>query len=251
MKGGLAVLERARTEPSCNGCSGCSWVFSELSAKEFEALKRLMRPLKFNKGDLIFQEGEPGFGLYIICRGKVKLSKHAPNGKEQILKILGPGEILGEGTLFDREEYSASAKALEDAQAQFIERRDFLDFLEKHHGVALKLIEKLARELRGFESKLIEMAYAGAHERLARLLLAIANKYGIEEAEGRYIGLELSRLELAELASLSLETTIRALGEFRDRGFVVFRGHQIIITDEASLGQLARPIPVMWKENLL
>lgn len=79
----------------------------------------------------------------------------------------------------------------------------------------------------------------------------MADKYGSAEPEGRYIGLELSRLELAELAGLSLETAIRTLGEFRDRGFVVFRNHQIILTDEANLHRLAKPLPVIWKENLL
>lgn len=77
MKSGSFVFERARRQGRslhCNGCSGCSWVFSGLRAKEFEALKRPMRLLKFQKGDLIFQEGEPGFGLYIICRGKVKVT---------------------------------------------------------------------------------------------------------------------------------------------------------------------------------
>ena len=84
-------------------CGECSWLFSGLGSETLEAIREMSRSLQYPKGEVVFQEGEPAFGLYIICKGKVKLAKHSLRGKKQILKLLGPGELLGEKTLFDRE----------------------------------------------------------------------------------------------------------------------------------------------------
>jgi CRP-like cAMP-binding protein len=111
-------------------CRGeCSWIFSDLDEKGLKELRAMARPVSYDKGELIFQEGEPAFGFYVICTGKVKLAKHSPTGKKQILKLLGPGEILGEKTMFDREVYTAYAQTLEPTRMNFYQREPFIAFL--------------------------------------------------------------------------------------------------------------------------
>src|SRR5574337_318813 len=76
-------------------CAGeCSWLFSELGSDGREKLRKMIRQFQYPKGEVIFQEGEPAFGFYIICKGKVKLAKHSLKGKKQILKLLGTGEVF-------------------------------------------------------------------------------------------------------------------------------------------------------------
>ncbi len=226
-------------------------MFEGLSPEAWEELRSLMRPLELAAGETVFHEGMPSFGLYILCEGKIKLAKHTRGGHSQILKLLGPGEILGEKTLFDGETYTCYAKTLEPSRLMFIPRDDFLAFVRRHPEVAIRLVEKLARELKAFGDKLVEIASRSAKERVARVLLELARAFGKKTPEGLDIGLELQRAELAEMASISTETAIRILSELSDRGIVALQGHRIIIRKPDSLRAMAHPFRTYLRENLL
>jgi CRP-like cAMP-binding protein len=234
------------------GCEGEGpWVFAELSEEGQRELGELVRRIDYGKDEVIFQEGEPSFGLYFICQGRAKLAKRSRKGKRQILKLVGPGEILGEKTMFDQEVYTAYAKTIEPTILYFIERGAFLDFLRRHPKVALHLIEKLSRELKAFQNRLLEVSYEGSVERLARLLLAVGDSCGVAEDERLYLGLELSRAELAEMAGISTETAIRTLSRLKERGLIEIDGHKIYIRDRRGLERLAEPFFPDTRENLL
>lgn len=228
-----------------------SWLFEDQQDQAYERLMEMSREFNYGPGDMIFQEGQPAFGVYIISSGKVKLSKYGSNGKKQILKLLSAGEILGEKTMFDNEIYTAHAKTLEDTTLHFIERNAFIEYLKDHPEVSLRLIEKLCREIKGFQGKLVEIAYENSSERLARLLLLLAKEYGIETEDGLDIGIELSRADFAELAGMTTETAIRTLSKFKERGMIALDGSKIYITDKDQLNKLAEPFLVGLKENLL
>lgn len=235
-----------------DGCEGEGpWIFADLSAEGREELAGLIRRIEYGKDEVVFQEGEPAFGLYFICQGRVKLAKRSSKGKRQILKLLSPGEILGEKTMFDREVYTAYAKTLGPASLFFIERRACLGFLHRHPKVALKLIEKLSRELKGFQQRLLEVSYGGSIERLARLLLTVGESCGVPEGDRLYLGLELSRAELAEMAGISTETAIRTLARLKEHGLIGIKGHKIYIRDREGLGKLGEPLFPSTRENLL
>jgi CRP-like cAMP-binding protein len=231
-------------------CRGeCSWIFSDLEEKGVKELRAMARPVSYDKGELIFQEGEPAFGFYVICTGKVKLAKHSPQGKKQILKLLGPGEMLGEKTMFDREVYTAYAQTLDPTRMNFYQREPFISFLEKYPKVALKIIEKLSREIKAFQDRLIETSYEGSDERMARLLLMMRRSTGLRKRRGlRWV--DLSRSELAELAGISTETAIRTLSAFKERGYVELDGPKIYLRDRESLSKIAEPFEIRLKENL-
>jgi CRP-like cAMP-binding protein len=242
--------ERPKGPTICgvDGCAGCSWIFTGLNDDGQQELRRLMRSVEYGTDEAIFHEGTPAFGFFIICNGKAKIIKQGPGGKRQILKIVGPGELLGEENLFDGGTHSASARTLEPTTAKFVKREEFLDLLQRYPTVALQLAEKVARELQGFQAKLIETAYESCRARLARLLLVLSEKYGTDNTE---IQTRISRTDLAEMAGISTETAIRTLGEFEERGLISLRRRKISILDRVGLEELAAPLPVETIENLL
>ncbi|MCR4404813.1 MAG: Crp/Fnr family transcriptional regulator [Candidatus Acetothermia bacterium] len=217
-------------------------LFAKLYGRELEELVPLARPLEYEEGQIIFEEGEPVFGVYFIDRGKVKLAKRSLGGRRQILKLVGPGEILGEEALFDEQAYSAHARALERTATEFVTVKEFHAFLEAHPRVALKLIEQLSREIKGFQSKLLETSYESSLGRVANLLLSLVDKWGEEEDGGLYIGVKLSRTELAELAGIASETASRLLARLRERGILALDGQRIIIRDRARLAVLSSKV---------
>jgi CRP/FNR family transcriptional regulator len=248
---GSAAREQKQIDICRNCAVGCSYIFQGLPPEEFAKIAAVMRPMKLAAGETIFHEGLPAFGLYIICRGKVKLAKHTRAGHAQILKLLGPGEILGEKTLFDQETYTSFAKTLEPSQLVFIPREEFMAFIKEHPEVAIRLIEKLSRELKAFGEKLVEVTSRSAKERVARLLWELANAYGEETEEGLDVGVELPRAELAEMAGVSKETAIRILSELKDRDIISLPGRRIVIKDLEKLRKLVHPFSTPLKENLL
>ncbi len=205
-------------------------VFSDLKKEELEKLEGLIRYIDYGPDELIFMEGAPAFGFYLVFEGAVKLVKRSAKGKSQILKIVGPGGMLGETTLFDKTVHNAYAKTLIPSKVGFIERGDFFYFLEHHPKVIFRFFERLSLELKAFQNKLAERSYASSKERLARLILALGK-----------MGIELSRGELAEMAGVSSKTAIRTLGELESRGIIALENRRIRILKEDYLKRLVEP----------
>ena len=215
-------------------------IFSDLKEKDLEKLRDSTRKIKYGHGEIIFQEGAPAFGFYLIFEGMVKLVKRSMRAKSQILKIVGPGEILGETTLFDKGSHNAYAKTLEPVVVGFIERGDFFYFLERHPKTILRLYERLSEELKAFQNKLAERSYSSSKERLARLILYLGKS-----------GVELSRAELAEMAGVSSKTAIRTLSELESRGIISIESRKIKILREDYLLKIMEPFPVDLHANLI
>ncbi|MCX6096284.1 MAG: Crp/Fnr family transcriptional regulator [Candidatus Bipolaricaulota bacterium] len=215
-------------------------IFSDLKDKDLEKLREGVRRIQYGPGEIIFQEGAPAFGFYLIFEGMVKLVKRSMRAKSQILKIIGPGEILGETTLFDKGSHNAYAKTLGPVLVGFIERGDFFYFLERHPKTVFRLYEKLSAELKAFQNKLAERSYSSSKERLARLILHLGKS-----------GVELSRAELAEMAGVSSKTAIRTLSELESRGIIAIESRKIRIIREDYLQKIMEPFSVDLNANLI
>lgn len=238
---------------SCIGtCSELARLLGEFDEAEYHEFLRSSRRLYYGSGELIFQQGTPAKGLYLICSGRVELVRLSADKRErQVPKLLGPGEFLGEETLFTHSESVTYARTLKPSELCFMEKQDFLGFLERHPALTLSLIEKLSREVKAFQSKLVESTYENGEERLVRLLSAIGHRYGRRRRSQLEIELELGRAELAELAGLTTETTIRILQHLKTEGILVLSGRQIRIADEERLSRLVRPLAVQPLENII
>ncbi|HEX32190.1 MAG TPA: Crp/Fnr family transcriptional regulator [Candidatus Acetothermia bacterium] len=215
-------------------------IFADLKEKELQKLQENSRKIKYGRGEIIFPEGAPAFGLYLVFDGMVKLVKRSMRAKSQILKIVGPGELLGETTLFDKGSYNAYAKTLSPAVIGFIERGDIFYFLERHPKTIFRMYSRLSEELKAFQNKLAERSYSSSKERLARLILHLGKS-----------GVELSRAELAEMAGVSSKTAIRTLSELESRGIIAIESRKIKILREEYLQKIMEPFSMDLNPNLI
>lgn len=215
-------------------------IFSGLKEKDLQKLRKNARKIRYDRGEIIFPEGGPAFGFYLVYEGRVKVVKRSMRGKSQILKIVGPGEILGETTLFDKGSHNAYAKTLGPVIVGFIERGDFFYFLERHPKTIFRIYENLAVELKAFQNKLAERSYSSSKERLARLILHLGKSE-----------VELSRAELAEMAGVSSKTAIRTLSELEARGIISIENRKINILREDSLQKIMEPFSQTLNPNLI
>ena len=230
----------------------CAPIFADLSDEDFGELQRLMTPIDYEAGELIQQEGMPANGVYVICRGLVKLGRHtADRERRRLFRILGPREILGLESLFCEQGcfVSGFAKALLETRVAFIERARFLEFLERHPEVSRRICKHLSKEIISYQCQLTEMAYEPIQVNLARLLLLLARRFGIRK--GDRIELEFSRSDLAELIGTHADTVVRTLAQFKEKGLITTRYHRITILEEAGLEALASPLPLCLEKGFL
>ncbi|MBI3541429.1 MAG: Crp/Fnr family transcriptional regulator [Deltaproteobacteria bacterium] len=194
----------------------------------------------YKKGQVIFYEGNQAYGLYCIFAGRVKLYKTGVDGRQQIVRIAGPGDLLGYRSLFADEPYAATSETLEDATICCIDKTAFFPLLSKNPELALNVIKKLSRELREAEDLATSIAQRSVRERMAELLLMLKETYGKPTKKGIRIDLQLTREELAEMIGITQETAIRLLSEFKTDGMIEVKDREITILKAAALLETAR-----------
>ncbi len=228
-------------------------LFEHLSERALGELRKHMRKITYGKGDLIFQEGGPSAGFYIVISGLVQYGKRSgQRGRRRILKLLGPGDCFGEEMLFQPEVCPCPgyARALTETEVMFIERSAFMDLLKRYPSVAHRLCEYLTKQLRVFECKLVELAYEPVEQNLIRLLLILTDRFGKRTKEGISLEMPLSRQELAELVGVHLDTVIHELSKLREQGLIALSDHKIVITEPERLRERAEPQTTCLSEKL-
>lgn len=215
------------------------WLFKSLNPALQEQVMTLSKLVNYEARKEIFHEGELTFGFYLIAAGTVKLSKRTSSGKKMILRVFSEGEVLGVETLYGGDIYDCHAETMTPAALYFIERRVFLDILRESPAIAFYFIEHLSQDMRMLKSKLVETAYEGSNERVANLLLRLAERFGIPTVGGTDIGLELKRGELAQMAGLTTETTIRTLRKFEQRNWIQLQRNRVILRNVDAIENLA------------
>lgn len=219
-------------------CQSCAQRFTSVFCKAKQEFISEINEQKicniYKKGQTLFNEGSYPFGVYCINDGKVKLSHLGDDGKEQIIRLLRGGDVLGYRALLSGERYSASAIALEDTQVCFIPKELFISVLKNDTGLAFEMMKLLSDELHKAEVKLTHLAQKPIRERLAETLLFIKETYGYE-ADGITLSVRLSREEIANLVGTATESTIRLLSEFKKDGMVELDGKKIKILRQKEL----------------
>jgi CRP/FNR family transcriptional regulator, polysaccharide utilization system transcription regulator len=219
-------------------CQSCAQRFTSVFCKAKQEFISEINEQKicniYKKGQTLFNEGSYPFGVYCINDGKVKLSHLGDDGKEQIIRLLRGGDVLGYRALLSGERYSASAIALEDTQVCFIPKELFISVLKSDTGLAFEMMKLLSDELHKAEVKLTHLAQKPIRERLAETLLFIKETYGFE-ADGVTLSVRLSREEIANLVGTATESTIRLLSEFKKDGMVELDGKKIKILRQKEL----------------
>jgi|GEM_PF-440093 len=212
---------------------------SHISSDSFDQMCQHGRCVRYGQGETVFHEGDPAFGLYVIDSGKVKLSKRTYNGKKMIMRLLGPKDLMGTEAVFDHSAYDTDAETLENAALHFLDRPTLWALLQQTPELRAQLLGHLSSELIQLRTWLLETAYAGSLKRLTHVLLMLAEKFGspvnVDGQMGVDLGLCLMRGELAELAGLTTETTIRILRKFQQRSWLVLQKHRVVLLQLEAL----------------
>ncbi len=223
-------------------CKVCPYrqdsVFSQLSEAKLDEFCDLKLVNHYKKAQRIFYEGEPNLGLYILCSGKVKLSRSSKLGHKQIMDIAGPCGLLGEKDLFLKNRRTVTAEAMQDCVVCFVKKEAFLEFLRQSPEVAVKMFEQLSTELDQAEEKIEALTVMDVKKRLATLLLRLAAQYGKEMPNGKLIEIALTREEMAEMVGATQETVIRALSGFRRERLIKDCDRQILLINEERLKRM-------------
>lgn len=188
---------------------------------------------------MIFYEGNLPYGLYCIVSGKVKIYKMDKEGHQHIVRLLGPGEMVGYRCLLANEPYSATAETLEETQVCFIDKKSLFHILESHPATAFHVMCSLAKDLGKAEYQMVNIVHKNIRERLAELLLVFLKKYGKKEEKGIRLNISLTREEMAELIGSTQESVIRLMSEFKQDGIIAVDGRSITILNAEKLVKTA------------
>ena len=214
-------------------------LFRRLSAEDLGHLAAATEALTYPRGAVVFSEGDPSSYFYTVARGRVKVFKVTPAGKDIILEIFGPGDPLGAVAVYEERPFPASALAVEDAICLRTPRSVFFDLLERRPTLARGLLAALNLRLVELTNRLAELTGGRVEPRFARLFLKLADQIGRVEGDGVVIPLPLSRQELADLTGTTIETAIRIMSRWGKEGVVATEKDGFVILDRAALELLA------------
>lgn len=209
-------------------------IFNGLTETELQFLAERAVPRQYCKGELLFTEGDPCTGLFVIESGHVRIFKSSPNGREQILAIEGPGSSVAELPLFDGGTYPASTAATDDAQIYFISKQDFHSLCLVHPQVPLKVLKVVGGRLRRLVGIIEELSFTTVRSRLISVLLRLA-KAGKKTSAGIEIQLPPSNQELAAEIGTVRELVSRNLSRLQAEDLIHMDAKTVIIPD---LGRL-------------
>lgn len=206
------------------------------------SLLRLVRGSEqfFQKGEMLFMEGDPPRWLFIVKQGKVVLSKELPGGNKTIVSVRVPGDMVGEVAVFDGKPYDTDAVALTDVIVIRLPRDNFLFAVKNNPSLAEQIIADLASRLRQAQETICLLSTQRVEKRLAALLLALIGKFGTRTDEGIVLDSSFSRYDLAAMAGTTVETTVRTLSTWAHEGIIKKHRRQIVIVDARRLAQIAR-----------
>lgn len=215
-------------------------LFAALDAEGAAALRATLRETVVAKGDMLFQEGEPGNRMYVILDGKVKLGQASGDGRETLLAVLGPGEMFGELSLFDPGMRTSTATALTDAVVLGMGNDQLQPWLAGRPEVATALLQALARRLRRTNEAMADLVFSDVPGRVAKALMDLGEKFGTITPDGLMVTHDMTQEELAQLVGASRETVNKALADFAQRGWIRLESRQVLILDVERLGRRAR-----------
>jgi CRP-like cAMP-binding protein len=210
-------------------------LFAGLSEPEMQSLSaRAVRKL-YDAGELVFSEGEPCEGFYVVLTGKIRIFKTSANGREQILAMEGPGSSVAELPVFDGGRYPASVAAVDGSEMIFISRKDFQAFCLQHPQVALKVLAVVGSRLRRLVGIIEELSFTTVRQRLVSHLLRLASDIGQKTDRGIEIMLPGSHQDLAHQIGTVRELVSRNLSRLQAEGLLELDARNILIRDVKGL----------------
>jgi CRP-like cAMP-binding protein len=212
-------------------------LFTALDDAAALSLRASMDSVKISKGGILFKEGDSGEHVYVIVEGKLKLGTSSGDGRENLLSILGPGEMFGELSLFDPGPRTSTATAVTDARLLSLGHDKLIPWLRDNPDVSLQLLSCLAQRLRRTNEAVGDLVFSDVPGRVAKALIDLGERFGKQTPEGLFVHHDLTQEELAQLVGASRETVNKALADFAGRGWLRLDGRAVLITDLERLSK--------------
>jgi CRP/FNR family cyclic AMP-dependent transcriptional regulator len=236
--GGL--MHFPNSQQAIENCQDCELhsegFFCQLPQDSLQALEGIKLTNVYPKGAVLFFEGQSSRGVYMLCRGRVKLSICSADGKMMILRIVEPGEMLGLSATVSNLLYKATAETLETCQVNFIKKDDFLRFLREHGDACFRVAQHLSQN---YQTAYVQIRSLGlshsALEKLARLLLDWCRGRGMGTEQGIRLKLGLTHEEIAGMIGTSRETVSRLFSELKSRDTIHLKGSTLVVRDISAL----------------
>jgi CRP-like cAMP-binding protein len=217
-------------------------LFDGLTTAEVNALLLLTTRKKLRARQVLCRRGDPGGQLHGVLSGRLRVISEGEDGREAILNLIDPGDVIGEISLLDAQPRSATVEALEPTELLTLHRRDLLPYLHRNPKVTLKLAAVLARRVRSLSEVAQDALLLSISGRLGKKLLSLSRSYGVETPNGVKIDLKLPQHELGELVGATRESVNKTLRAWVDSGAIEVERGYITIVRPAELEQAARVI---------
>lgn len=210
-------------------------LFNGLSLQQLDAVARIVSAKEYKKGELVFADGDDGVGFYIVIRGRVKVYKVSPDGKEQIMHIFGPGQPFAEVPVFEGSCYPANAEAMETSRLYFFPKKGFVQLIQENPSLAMNMLASLSQRLKQFSNLVESLSLKEVPGRLASYLLYLSDKNGsIDKFE-----LDIAKSQMASLLGTIPETLSRIFAKMAGRELITINGPQIVILNRTGIEDLA------------
>jgi CRP/FNR family transcriptional regulator, cyclic AMP receptor protein len=215
-------------------------LFARLEDDAASALSSAMGTIRLKKGDVLFHEGDSEARLYIVVSGKIKLGRSGSAGRENLLAVLGPGQMFGELSVFDPGPRSTTATAVTACEVRTLEHDELMGWLADRPEVAQSLLGQMAARLRRANDVVADLVFSDVPGRVAKQLLELAKRFGAWEDDGVHVHHDLTQEELAQLVGASRETVNKALADFAARGWIRLEPRSVTILDVERVERRAR-----------
>jgi len=221
--------------PSAEDLLRTTPVFRKLSPEDRQRLAAVSRVRTYARNDVIFDEGATPDFFYTIARGRVKVCKSTPAGKDVILEVFGVGDPFGAVAVYEGRPFPASALALEDTVCVLVPRDEFFKLLEQHPSLVRGLLLGLTHRLIELTNRMAELSGGRVEPRVARLFLKLADDRGRSDRGGIFIPLPLSRQEIADMTGTTIETCIRIMSRWGKQQIVLTEKDGFLVVDRRAL----------------
>ena len=209
--------------------------FKGLSEEELEEIHRIASERTYHRNQMVFSDGEDGAGFFLVVTGKIKVFKMSPEGKEQILHILGPGEPVGQVAVFAGASFPANAQAINKSRLLFFPRQAFVNLIQARPSLALNMLAILSNRLREFTVQIENISLKEVPARLASYLLYLSD----EQQGADCLQLNISKAQLASIIGTIPETLSRILSRMSTKNLIGVSGREIQLIDRDNLAALA------------
>lgn len=232
-------MQKSNLFPECVLCpTRIQSVFSALGKEELKNIDQVKRCVEVKKGETIFEQGAVPRGLFCVNKGKLKVVRIGSEGKEQIVHLAKPGDIMGYRAILGNDLYSCSGIAIENSLLCFIPIETFVGMVEKNARLSLNVMKLFSEELKEAEKDITDIAQKTVRQRLAQTLLVLKGMYGFEN-DGISLNVNMTREDLAGIVGTARETATRTLQDFKDEHIIDLKGKKIKIINHSQLQNVA------------